>query len=179
MPLNHLLDVKCHLYFSPCISCLILLSEGGGRWDSFFWILKYAVSPQSYEYKHTSYLNTVIFLSSAASISIKTKQPTSTASTLSPHSHSSSHHSLLPYSLNHSLNLCVVEALPQLLYSRQMWPIWQCPLLPTPCLGWVSFWEAKAACFSLPLAPSCKSSIPGCRQRKLWLFSFTKFQRVG
>ena len=49
------------------------------------------IPPQSYEYKHTSYLNTVIFWSSAASISTKTEhlenQSALTASTFSPHSH--------------------------------------------------------------------------------------------
>lgn len=79
------------IFFPPTYHVFFCCLKGEGGEVLSSGSLNMLVPPQSYEYKHTSYLNRVIFRSSAASISIKTKhlenQPAPTASTFSPHSH--------------------------------------------------------------------------------------------
>lgn len=62
-----------YTFFSTSHFFLQFLRGGGGGEIPFSGPLNVLVSPQSQEYKHTSYLNTVISISFAKSIRIKTK----------------------------------------------------------------------------------------------------------
>lgn len=148
--------------FSPLhIFFCCLKGEGGEILASGS--LNMLVSPQSYEYKHTPYLNTVIFPSSAVSISIKRPNNLHLLLLRSPHTLT-----LLPTAvcpLIHSTIYVLRSSTPGALLQAGM----ANTAMPSPpdSLSRVSFILGGRGClFSLPLAPSCKSSIPGCRQRK-------------